>query len=128
MRGKGLARITFFGNNVNPVVSTYVDDESDEVRVMKWSAVAATLIVTFLASVSFAQDGPAPEVGVGEGGEDGVVYESETNYDFEDDYVDGQLVRPDGEFIGARRSGKDSSLIRIRSDFIPEMVESVEQL
>lgn len=56
------------------------------------------------------------------------LYEDETTYDFEDDYVEGQLVRPDGELISGQRHGKESSLIRIRADFIPEMVQSVEDL
>jgi hypothetical protein len=56
------------------------------------------------------------------------VYEEQTNYDFEDDYVDGQVIRPDGELIDGRRAGKESSLINIRSSFIDEMVQSVEDL
>jgi hypothetical protein len=56
------------------------------------------------------------------------VFESQTNYDFDDDYVDGQVIRPDGELIDGRRSGKESSLISIRSTFINEMVQSVEDL
>ncbi len=56
------------------------------------------------------------------------IYEEETTYDFEDDYVEGQLVRPDGELVTGQRHGKESSLVRIRADFIPEMVQSVEDL
>jgi len=85
--------------------------------------VSAGLLVPAL---SFAQSGPAPEVGGQRGS--GVVYEEETAYDFDDEYVDGSVVRPDGELISGQRHGKESSLIRIRADFIPEMVESVEDL
>lgn len=60
--------------------------------------------------------------------DDGVQYESETTYDFDDDIVEGQLVRPDGELIGGQRHGKESALINIRADFIPEMVQSVEEM
>jgi hypothetical protein len=76
--------------------------------------VALFSISTF-AATAFAQSG-------------GVIYEDETSYDFEDEYVDGNVVRPDGELIAGQRHGKDSSLIRIRADFIPEMVRSVEEL
>lgn len=62
------------------------------------------------------------------GSEDGVVYEQQTSYDFETEYIDGEVVRPDGELIAGQRHGKESSLIRIRADFIPEMVQSVEEL
>ena len=51
-----------------------------------------------------------------------------TTYDFEDDLVSGDLVRPDGEMLSVRRRGRRSSLIRIREHFIPEMLKSVENL
>lgn len=51
-----------------------------------------------------------------------------TTYDFEDDIVSGDLVRPDGEMLNVRRRGRRSSLIRIREHFIPEMLKSVEDL
>jgi hypothetical protein len=51
-----------------------------------------------------------------------------TTYDFEDDLVTGDLVRPDGELLNVRRRGGRSSLIRIREHFIPEMLKSVENL
>lgn len=51
-----------------------------------------------------------------------------TEYNFEDDIVQGDLVRPDGEMAMARRSGRRSSLIRVREHFIPEMLKSVEDL
>lgn len=59
-----------------------------------------------------AQDAPPPE----------------TTYDFEDDLVTGDLVRPDGEQLIVRRRGRRSSLIQIREHFIPEMLKSVEDL
>ena len=74
-----------------------------------------------------AQDGPVPEVtGGGEG--DGTVYKKETVYDFDDDLVEGALVKPDGDLVSGELHGKTSSLIKIRSDFIPEMIKSVEDL
>lgn len=73
-----------------------------------------------------AQDG-LPTAGGGGGGED-VRYEKETSYDFEDDMVEGALVKPDGEMVGGELHGKMSSLIKVRADFIPEMIKSVEDL
>lgn len=52
----------------------------------------------------------------------------ETTYDFEDDLVSGDLVRPDGEQLIVRRRGRRASLIVIREHFIPEMLKSVEDL
>lgn len=51
-----------------------------------------------------------------------------TSYDFEDDLVQGDLVRPDGENLMVRRKGARESLIKIREHFIPELLKSVENL
>jgi len=76
--------------------------------------VFATLLVgsSMSAVPVSAQDGPA----------------AETTYDFEDDLVTGDLVRPDGEQLIVRRRGRRASLIQIREHFIPEMLKSVEDL
>ena len=75
--------------------------------------------LTMLATVSAsAQDAPAAAGGGGDA----------TTYDFEDDLVTGDLVRPDGELLNVRRRGQRNSLIRIREHFIPEMLKSVENL
>ena len=42
--------------------------------------------------------------------------------------VEGDLVRPDGEFVDSRKAAKHSSLIKIRENFIPEMLKSVEAI
>ena len=65
----------------------------------------------------------APPAAAGETG-----YKQKTVYDFDDDVVEGDLVRPDGEFIDTRRAAKHSSLIKIRADFIPEMLKSAEDI
>lgn len=51
-----------------------------------------------------------------------------TEVSFDDDLISGDLVRPDGENIQVSRRGARSSLIRIRQNFIPEMLKSVEDL
>ncbi len=82
-------------------------------------ALHAIVFIGLLALISVAtvpvvqaQAGPAPE----------------TTYDFEDDLVTGDLVRPDGEQLIVRRRGRRASLIQIREHFIPEMLKSVEDL
>jgi hypothetical protein len=70
------------------------------------------------ASSVFAQEAEA-EAGGGGGS---------TSYDFEDDLVQGDLVRPDGENLMVRRRGARESLIKIREHFIPELLKSVENL
>jgi len=74
--------------------------------------IALNSVIFLLAGTVQAQDTPSPE----------------TTYDFDDDLVTGDLVRPDGEQLIVRRRGRRASLIQIREHFIPEMLKSVEDL
>lgn len=58
----------------------------------------------------------------------GIVYKKKTEFDFEDDVVEGSFVRPEGDYIDSRRGGRYSSLIRIRENFVPEMLKSAEDI
>ena len=49
-------------------------------------------------------------------------------YDFSGDTIEGDLIRPEGTTVDARDFAKHSSLIRIRTNFIPEIVKSAEDL
>ena len=62
------------------------------------------------------------------GGEENVSYKAKTVYDFEDDTVEGDLQRPDGELVSSQKKAEHSSLIEIRKDFIPEMLKSLEDV
>jgi hypothetical protein len=70
------------------------------------------------SGLALAQTTPAPDV----------QYKKETKYDFDDDVVEGDLVRPDGEFVDSRKAAKHSSLIKIRENFVPEMLKSAEDI
>ena len=84
----------------------------------KFTLFAVFAALTMLSTAgAIAQDAPAAR-GAGEA----------TTYDFDDDLVTGDLVRPDGELLNVRRRGQRNSLIRIREHFIPEMLKSVENL
>jgi hypothetical protein len=65
----------------------------------------------------------------GGGGDDAnTTYKAKTVYDFEDDTVEGDLQRPDGELVSAQKKAEHSSLIEIRKDFIPEMLKTLEDI
>lgn len=85
-------------------------------KLLAWCAVAWLV----LGASALAQDAEAPAAGGG--GADA------TSYDFEDDLVQGDLVRPDGENLMVRRRGARESLIKIREHFISELLKSVENL
>jgi hypothetical protein len=83
--------------------------------------------VLALSGVVSAQKAAAPAAKPAAGG-DNVQYKSKTVYDFDDDIVEGDLVRPDGEFVDSRKAAKHSSLIKIRENFIPELLKSAEDI
>ncbi len=99
---------------------------------MKLLALFALLGLVGLSGNAFAQD----EKAKGEGGGvkaaadsgDNVTYKAKTVYDFDDDMVEGDLQRPDGELVDGLRQTKHSSLIEIRKDFVPEMLKSLEDV
>lgn len=51
-----------------------------------------------------------------------------TVYNFEDDVITGSLLKPDATIIDSIRNSKYSSLIKIRQNFIPEIIKSAEDL
>jgi hypothetical protein len=65
--------------------------------------------------VAYAQEGDA-------------AYKAKTVYDFDDDNVEGDLQRPDGELVNSINKAQHESLIEIRKDFIPEMLKSLEDI
>lgn len=95
-------------------------------RILVTSGVLGAMLLVSVGA--WAQDGPVPEATDGGDPNEGVEYKKETVYDFEDDLVEGNLVKPDGALVGGELHGKRSSLIKIRADFIPEMLKSVEDL
>jgi hypothetical protein len=48
--------------------------------------------------------------------------------DFEDDTIEGDLTKPDGEYVEARKKVDHSNLIRIREDFEDKVMQSVGEL
>lgn len=57
-----------------------------------------------------------------------VEWAKETVLDFEDDTIQGDLTRPDGEFLDARNKVRHTNLIKVREDFREEVLESVGEL
>ncbi len=83
-------------------------------------AILVALFVAFGAATVLAQK-------KGGGGGD-IIYKKQTKYDFDDDVVEGDLVRPDDMFVESRDKARYGSLITIRENFIPEMLKSAEDI
>lgn len=82
--------------------------------------ILGVMLMVSITAMAQDQQAAAPAGGGGGG--------QTTTYNFDDDIVQGDLVRPDGEMALARRRGRQSSLIRVREHFVPEMLKSVENL
>ena len=77
-------------------------------------ALAVAVFSVSLAAPAVAQDAPPPK--------------KVKSYDFSGDDLEGDLIKPDGDFIDTRKFASHTSLIRIRKDFIKEILKSAEDL
>ncbi len=82
---------------------------------------SAIALAAFMGTASADDKKPAGDKG---GGGAGKV----KTYDFSGDTIEGDLVKPEGSTVDARDFAKHGSLIRIRKDFIPEIIKSAEDL
>lgn len=83
-------------------------------------AVLASIVAALLVSVSIPM-AHAQEENAGNN-------QKVKSYDFSGDTIDGDLLRPDGDVVDTRTFASHSSLIRIRKDFIKEILKSAEDL
>ena len=57
-----------------------------------------------------------------------VEYEKKTVINFEDDTIEGDLKRPDGEYVEARQKVYHSNLIRIREDWREKVKQASREM
>ncbi len=72
--------------------------------------VSALLTIALFSSSAFAQDKKAKLI------------------DFDGDSIDGELIRPDGDTLDVNDIASHTSLIKIRLDFIKEIIRSAANL
>jgi hypothetical protein len=53
-----------------------------------------------------------------------VEYEKKTVINFEDDTIEGDLKRPDGEYVEARQKVDHSNLIKIREEWRDQVMQA----
>jgi hypothetical protein len=51
-----------------------------------------------------------------------------TEFSFEEDTIEGDLSRPDGEYVEAVKRVPHSNLIKIRDDYREKVMQSVDEL
>jgi hypothetical protein len=74
-----------------------------------------------------------PVAAAGQGSEGGqpqpkVEYEKKTVINFEDDTIEGDLKRPDGEYVEARSKVDHSNLIKIRESWRDKVMQASGEL
>ena len=92
-----------------------------------FSKLSATVMILLMVSLpaSGQENFTIPTEG---NADSNVEYRKVTEYDFEADVVEGSFVRPEGEFFSGNGNQAYGSLIRIREDFVPEMLKSAEDI
>jgi hypothetical protein len=89
------------------------------------------LCVVLTVAPAFAQDDdspPPPRKESSGGGGGGKGQKGPQTIDFEDDTIEGDLTKPDGEYVEARKKVQHSNLIRVREDFEDKVMQSVGEL
>ncbi len=81
-----------------------------------------TLLLALLPTLAYGQSKKDKS------GDENVRYSKTTTINFEDDTIEGDLTRPDGEYVEARKRVKHSNLIRIREEFKDKVMQSVGEL
>jgi hypothetical protein len=82
--------------------------------------VTALLLILSLPAGAAAQAEKKPEPTV--------QYEKKTVIDFEDDTIQGDLTRPDGEYVEARKRVSHSNLIQIRENWKEKVLQAPDDL
>ncbi|MBI2894631.1 MAG: hypothetical protein HYY06_13845 [Deltaproteobacteria bacterium] len=85
---------------------------------MKTLAITIGLAALLGSAVSFGQERRAP------GRQEVTTYDENA---FSDELVRGDLVRPDGDLLRSGLRPTHITLLRIRKNFVPEMLKSVER-
>ena len=83
--------------------------------------VLVTFLTTLLASTN-AWAAPASDTDADASAAKGKGGSGTTVYDFDDDNVDGEVLRPEGANLAARGRVKHASLISIRPHFLRELI------
>ncbi len=81
---------------------------------MRRLLVVTALLLPLLGSAQEKKGPPQPKV----------EYEKKTVINFEDDTIEGDLKRPDGEYVTAKEKVDHSNLIKIREDWRDKVMQA----
>jgi hypothetical protein len=93
---------------------------------LSWLLILAVGTVLALSSLALAQEeGGAAAAG---GEETTTMYKKTTIIDFSDVTITGELTKPEGSYLMNKKKANFDLLIRVRDNFLPEMIKTVDNL
>lgn len=90
---------------------------------LSWLLLVAVAVVLALSGLAWAQ-----EEGGADGGGEQVMYKKTTIIDFSDVTITGELTKPEGSYLMNKKKANFDLLIRVRDNFLPEMIKTVDNL
>jgi len=84
--------------------------------------IAALLTILFFSTIS---DAKASDV---KREEDKISYRKKTSIDFSDINITGELVKPEGAYVGVRKNIRFKNFIKVRSNFRHELFDSEDNI
>lgn len=100
---------------------------------MKMRLVALTVMFLPLAAVAQTRprDAAKPSEGAPKASPESrerVVFKRRTIIDFTGSLIEGDLIKPEGSYVVSRKASRFSTLIRVRENFLPELIASPNDL
>jgi hypothetical protein len=92
---------------------------------LSWLLILTVGTVLAFSGLAMAQEGgAAPADPSGEQ----VMYKKTTIIDFSDVTITGELTKPEGSYLMNKKKANFDLLIRVRDNFLPEMIKTVDNL
>jgi hypothetical protein len=98
---------------------------------MRWGLFVLLWLAALAAGRAEEPAAPSPpdkEAGSPEAGEVQTVYQKTTLLDFSDVTILGELAKPEGSYIMNKKRAHFDLLIRVRDNFLPEIIKTVDHL
>lgn len=86
-------------------------------------------LMLLASAPALAQEEAGAEAAAGgEEGQEETVYKKTTIIDFSDVTITGELTKPEGSYLMNKKKARFDLLIRVRDNFLPEMIKTVDNL
>jgi hypothetical protein len=92
---------------------------------LSWLLILAVGTVLTFSGLAMAQEGGAAPA---DPGAESVMYKKTTIIDFSDVTITGELTKPEGSYLMNKKKANFDLLIRVRDNFLPEMIKTVDNL